>query len=207
MRDPKTGADRHAKASRRTARRAEGGSGEALRRLLGEPNTGAVSARLAARWGLRSGGRSALSVGGARREAEIATLFEPRNEAAAGGLEQVVLADIATAQEWLGMAGRLSRIDVALPGNDTEAEARLRAALPPDAALLALDQRRDHLLRLSDAFRLNLEAFSLLALAVGMLLIYNAFTFAVVQRRAVIARLRALGATRGEVEVIDRARD
>ena len=181
------------------AQLAEGVSGEALRRLLVEPNTVAVSARLAARWGLRSGGRIALSVGGARREAEIATLFEPRNKAAAVGLEQVVLADIATAQEWLGMAGRLSRIDVALPGNDTEAEARLRAALPPDAALLALDQRRDHLLRLSDAFRLNLEAFSLLALAVGMLLIYNAFTFAVVQRRAVIARLRALGATRGEL--------
>src|SRR3569833_2394434 len=181
------------------AQLAEGVSGEALRRLLVEPNTVAVSARLAARWGLRSGGRIALSVGGARREAEIATLFAPRNKAAAVGLEQVVLADIATAQEWLGMAGRLSRIDVALPGNDTEAEARLRAALPPDAALLALDQRREHLLRLSDAFRLNLEAFSLLALAVGMLLIYNAFTFAVVQRRAVIARLRALGATRGEL--------
>lgn len=181
------------------AKLAEGVSGEALRRLLVEPDTVAVSARFAARWRLRSGERIALSAGGATREVEIVALFEPRGEAAAVGLEQVVLADIATVQEWLGMTGRLSRIDVSLSGNDMEAEARLRAALPPDAALLAFDRRRDNLLRLSDAFRLNLEAFSLLALAVGMLLIYNAFTFAVVQRRAMIARLRALGVTRGEL--------
>lgn len=179
------------------AKLGEGVSGEALRRLLVEPDTAAVSARLAARQGLRVGERLALSVGGATREAEIVALFEPRGEAAAAGLERVVLTDLSTAQEWLGMTGRLSRIDVRL--RDEAASARLRAALPAETALLALDQRRDHLLRLSEAFRLNLEAFSLLALAVGMLLIYNAFTFAVVQRRAVIARLRALGVTRGEL--------
>src|SRR3569623_1576830 len=65
--------------------------------------------------------------------------------------------------------------------------------------LLAEDDRRDNLLRLAEAFQRNLKAFSLLALAVGMLLIYNAFTFSVVQRRPMLARLRALGATRGEL--------
>ena len=49
------------------------------------------------------------------------------------------------------------------------------------------------------AFSLNLRALSLLALVVGMFLVYNTMTFSVVQRRALIGTLRALGVTRGEV--------
>ena len=49
------------------------------------------------------------------------------------------------------------------------------------------------------AFSLNLTALSLLALLVGMFLIYNTMTFSVVQRRPLIGTLRALGVTRGEI--------
>ncbi len=49
------------------------------------------------------------------------------------------------------------------------------------------------------AFRTNLTALSLLALVVGMFLIYNTMTFSVVQRRGLLGRLRALGVTRGEL--------
>ncbi len=49
------------------------------------------------------------------------------------------------------------------------------------------------------AFSLNLTALSLLALVVGMFLIYNTVTFSVVQRRPVLGSLRALGMTRREV--------
>src|SRR5256885_174068 len=52
---------------------------------------------------------------------------------------------------------------------------------------------------MTDAFTTNLKAMSLLALLVGTFLIYGAVSFAVLQRRATIAVLRALGATRGEV--------
>src|SRR5205823_4012576 len=54
-------------------------------------------------------------------------------------------------------------------------------------------------LAMTDAFTTNLKAMSLLALLVGTFLIYGAVSFAVLQRRATIAVLRALGATRGEV--------
>jgi putative ABC transport system permease protein len=47
----------------------------------------------------------------------------------------------------------------------------------------------------TDAFALNLTALSLLALVVGMFLIYNTVMFSVVQRRAVLGTLRLLGAT------------
>ena len=45
------------------------------------------------------------------------------------------------------------------------------------------------------AFELNLTALSLLALIVGMFLIYNTVTFSVVQRRPMFAILRCLGVT------------
>ena len=49
------------------------------------------------------------------------------------------------------------------------------------------------------AFRVNLTALSLLALVVGLFLIYNTMTFSVVQRRALFGTLRCLGVTRREV--------
>ncbi len=49
------------------------------------------------------------------------------------------------------------------------------------------------------AFRLNLTALSLLALFVGMFLVYNTAMFTVVSRRKDVGILRSLGATRGEI--------
>ena len=49
------------------------------------------------------------------------------------------------------------------------------------------------------AFELNLQAMSLLALVVGLFLIYNTVTFSVLQRRGVLGIMRSLGATRGQI--------
>src|SRR5215475_16071493 len=53
--------------------------------------------------------------------------------------------------------------------------------------------------QMTAAFELNLTALSLLALVVGMFLIYNTITFSVVQRRGLIGTLRCLGVTRGQI--------
>ena len=52
---------------------------------------------------------------------------------------------------------------------------------------------------MTGAFHTNLTALSLLALLVGMFLIYNTMTFMVMQRRPLLGRLRALGATRRQL--------
>jgi putative ABC transport system permease protein len=52
---------------------------------------------------------------------------------------------------------------------------------------------------MTEAFQLNLTALSLLALVVGLFLIYNTMTFSVVQRRGLFGTLRCLGVTRREV--------
>jgi len=53
--------------------------------------------------------------------------------------------------------------------------------------------------QMTEAFSINLQALSLLALVVGVFLIYNTVTFSVVRRRGTLAVLRALGATRTQI--------
>ena len=131
----------------------------------------------------------------------IAGTLAPEDRLASIGLSDVLLLDIASAQDLLGMQGVLSRIDVRLPdGPEGDAlAAGIRAVLPPDVRLETSGTRTDTMSGMIAAFDLNLTALSMLALIFGMFLIYNAMTFSVVQRRGLLGRLRALGVRRGEI--------
>src|SRR5690606_4489977 len=111
-------------------------------------------------------------------------------------LAELVVVDIATAQELLGRSGFISRIDLVLDGSRAEG---LRAALPPGLRLLDSSGQVGGLEQMTAAFRLNLTALSLLALLVGLFLIYNTLSFTVVRRRPMVGMLRAIGVTRHEV--------
>lgn len=117
------------------------------------------------------------------------------------GLEGVLFTDIATAQERFGRAGRIDGIDLILPGGQrgTALAQAIAELLPAGAELLARDENYAALDRLTRAFRVNLTALGLLALLVGMFLIYNTMSFSVLQRRALMGSLRMLGATRGQL--------
>lgn len=108
----------------------------------------------------------------------------------------LLIVDVATAQGLTGMAGQLSYIDLALASGEAAAVA---ARLPPGTELVAIDEQTAGVVALSRSFELNLTAMGLLALLVGVFLIYNAMSFAVVQRRRLLGRLRAIGVTRGQV--------
>src|SRR5690606_7245759 len=101
--------------------------------------------------------------------------------------------------EVLGRTGTLDRIDVLLPEGDTAGVENIEALLPGGVRLQAVSARIGTVEQMTDAFRTNLLALSLLALVVGLFLIYNTMTFSVVQRRPLFGTLRALGVTRGEV--------
>ena len=115
--------------------------------------------------------------------------------------DDVAVADIATAQEVLGLAGRLTRITLdASDRADSAAQlAALRAALPPGLLLIDSGREARSARALTDAFYTNLDALSLLALLVGGFMIYNTMAFLVMQRRPLFARLRALGVTRAAI--------
>src|SRR5438132_715517 len=170
---------------------------DTLRDWLTEPGAVVMSATAASELGLATGRRLELRVGGVPRPATLIA-----QAAGAGpGLDGVLLTDIAQAQEWLGATGRLSRIDVRLPAGAPGEEllARLRMQLLPSLELRATRAQLRETLAMTDAFTTNLKAMSLLALLVGAFLIYGAVSFAVLQRRPIMAVLRALGATRGQV--------
>lgn len=76
---------------------------------------------------------------------------------------------------------------------------RLSALLPPGAELVSASARSGALEQMTRAFELNLTALSLLALIVGMFLIYNTITFSVVQRRTLLGTLRCVGVTRAQI--------
>src|SRR5207237_6640945 len=95
-----------------------------------------------------------------------------------------------------GRNGRLSRIDlIATPVQ----AAAIAARLPAGLSLVPASEQADTVTQLTAAFQLNLTAFSLLALIVGMFLIYNTVMFSVVQRRRMLGILRCLGVTDREI--------
>ncbi len=163
--------------------------------FLTEPGSVTMSARTAAGLGIRSGDSFSLIAGGIEHEGRLLGTYD--NEQA--GLDNVIIADIATAQAWLGQAGRLSRIDARIADGDADTLARLEAALPDGVRVLTAASRTQATAAMSQAFMTNLTAMSLLALLVGLFLIFNSVSFSVLQRRGLIAIVRALGFTRREL--------
>jgi putative ABC transport system permease protein len=165
-----------------------------------EPGAVVMNAGTARQLRVREGERLTVDVGGARQAATlIGVIRNPRP-----GDATLLLTDIAQAQEWLGMTGRLTRIDVRMPRGPAgrAALAELRRELPPGTQLEQAAGQVRETLDMTSAFSTNLTAMSLLALLVSALLIYGAVSFTVVQRRRTIAILRALGTTRREILTI-----
>lgn len=170
-----------------------------IAQFLTQPGALLISTGLAERYGLRPGARLVLEVAGYEREGFIAGLLAPADSLTSRSLNSLILADVATAQELTGRVGRLDRIDLIVPEGGAALVAQIEARLPEGVRLQAVEARTGAVEQMTAAFRLNLTALSLLALVVGMFLIYNSMTFSVVQRRALFGTLRCLGVTRREV--------
>ncbi len=167
--------------------------------FLTEPGAFLISTDVADRYGLERGARITLDIDGFQRGAFIAGLLQPADDLSRRALEGIILADIATAQELLNRVGKLDRVDLILPEDGEETADRISALLPKSARLQAVEARTGAVRQMTAAFRTNLMALSLLALFVGVFLIYNTMTFSVVQRRPLFGTLRCLGVTPAEI--------
>ena len=170
--------------------------------MLTERNTVLLDAGTANRLGIGRDDEAVLVTGGRSIPVRIAGVLADSTPGSSQSPDSLLLADIATAQEVLDMPGRINRIDAVLGDGDSGAKSRLEALLPDGAALLPSTTRTRSLKQMTGAFHTNLTALSLLALLVGMYLIYNTMTFMVMQRRPLLGRLRALGATRRQLGAI-----
>ncbi len=172
-----------------------------VRAFLTQPATGLIAARTAQHLGLDIGDQLSIRIGTQHRAVTIVGLLNPHEQSAARAVDNLLIMDIAAAQEILGMVGRLSRIDVLAPeGASGQALlARLRQLVPAGVEVLSSRGRSQAITQMTQAFHLNLTALSLLALIVGAFLIYNTMTFSVVQRRGLLGLLRLQGVTRREI--------
>jgi putative ABC transport system permease protein len=133
---------------------------------------------------------------------EIALQSGPRwqrlrvsGDIAAGGAPLVVI-DIAGAQRHFGMLGRLSRIDLKLqPGVQVESLAPL---LPAGVRPAPVDEAEQRVSNLSRAYRVNLTVLALVALFVGVFLVYSVTSLSIAQRTPQFALLGVLGMTAPE---------
>ena len=178
--------------------------------FLTEPDSVLISEALAQRYGLQACPQTSssepncqlrLEIEGRMQSLNIVGLLAPQDEFDRRAVYDLALTDIATAQELTGTLGRIDRIDLILPEGERGDEqlASLQTWLPPSVQLQRVAARTGAIQEMTAAFRVNLTALSLLALLVGLFLIYNTMTFSVVQRRPLFGILRALGMTQGEV--------
>ncbi len=153
----------------------------------------ALSQSAAAALDLQLDDRLQISLQGRSHELQVLVISD--NDSV--GSRDLLIVDIATAQAISGMQDRLSYIDLILDNDDL---AWFDGRLPASVKLVDIQEQAEGVVGLSAAFELNLTAMSLLALLVGVFLIFNAMSFSIVQRRNLLGRLRALGVTRREIK-------
>lgn len=107
----------------------------------------------------------------------------------------LLVMDLPAAQRALGRPGELDRLEWGLrPGARlADLEAQARRLLSPGLLLEPPEQRAESGRTMTAAFRFNLTILSLIALAVGGYLLFQAFDASVNRRRETWATLRALG--------------
>jgi putative ABC transport system permease protein len=173
-----------------TARRSYG-----RMRVLGSADQVLASAATAERLSWTEGQSRAAVVGGRVVQLRLAGVFEPASRAAAAALDNLLLADIATAQSILDQSG-LDRVDLVLtPAQQTE----LAGRLPQGSVLQPAGTSQQTAAELSAAFHISLQALSYLCLLVATFLIFNVVSFTVAHRRQSLGRLRVLGVTSAEL--------
>jgi len=173
---------------------------EQLIAFLTRPGAILVSNETASRYQLSLGSSLTLEIAGKQQLVFVAGILEPADALSRQTLEGMIITDIATAQEITGRLGSLDRIDLILPpDSQRQVIQQIEGILPQGYQVVSTASRSASINQMTEAFRLNLSALSLLALMVGLFLIYNTMTFSVVRRRTLYGLLRCLGVTRREI--------
>ena len=165
---------------------------------LFEPDTIVLSASAALGLKLRKGDSFRVLVGNSPKLLHvIAVLPEGTYNQALG------IMDIATAQWTFSKIGRLNRIDLRLnSGVDVDGyRDALKPRLPAGTLAIAPRVERDRAITVTRAYRVNLNMLALVSLWTGAFLVFSTQSLSVLRRRRSLGLLRALGVTRGGLEI------
>ncbi len=165
-----------------------------------EPDAIFLGRRLAERYGLSVGLPLDVNAGWLARRLVVRGLLEGQGPGKAT-LEELAVMDVAAAQFTFDRLGRLDRIDLVTdPARSVDEVSRaVQALLPPGLTVKRPDQRNAQIERMTRAFRLNVSLLSVVALLVGLFLVYNTVSFAVLRRRREVGILRSLGLSPGGI--------
>lgn len=189
----------------------KGGGGKALFGAdIFNANSAYVGEKFAAKYNLQKGSSFKLLVNDAEKVVNVVDVLAYSGSGKAFG-GNVLVMDIGPAQALFDMPGRISRVDIMLPvdassqTNSPSPEvqkqfvSRIKNALPVDATVQLPSRRSAQVQKMLAAFQYNLAALSLIALLVGMFLIYNTMSMTVIRKRSEIGILRAIGISRSSV--------
>ena len=171
--------------------------------LLTEPDAILLTERFARAHGLSVNGEIQLHTPMGSRRFVIRGLLA--DQGAARSMDgQVAVLDIAAAQLRFGKLGRLDRVDLLLDerADSNRVAAALRQKLPPEVTVERPEARNAQVEQMLASFQLNLFVLSLIALFVGVFLVYNTMSVSVVRQRRQIGILRGVGVNRGQILLV-----
>lgn len=166
-------------------------------KIIIEPGAVVVGQPLAQSLGIGLGDSIQVDVKDQRRWLHVVGILTPKNSVQRQVLENLVVGDISTTQEILGLNGLLSAIDLII--EDQKEIELIQRHLPQDAELLTKEAGSISARHMTRAFYINLTALSLVSLLVGGFLIYNSVSFMSIQRQKLFGILRVLGQTHQQI--------
>lgn len=177
--------------------------------MISRPDRVVISAGLARDRGWRIGRSIRLETGRGTLPVTVGGIIRSGGTAEAFG-GKVLLMDLRAAQFLFARERRIDRIDIVPEAEFAGRSTRTRAGtdalradlarrLPGSLRVEYPAERAGQAVELLASFQVNLRMVSLVALFVGMFLVYNTMSIAVVQRRREIGILRALGVPRGRI--------
>ena len=152
------------------------------------PFTVYISAEIAQRYPDYINNKLTLSFAGEHKNFSVGGVIDLDNNV----LDNILITDIGAAQVFVGMGDNISYIDLRLENHDVE---RIENNLPIGSYLIDLNARNYAQGEMTRAFKTNLFALGLLALVVGMFLVFNTVSFQMLRRKELFALLRVLGFT------------
>lgn len=156
-----------------------------------------VSRSFATRLKLKLGGRFKIDTVTGPRGVVVGAIFRDEGPAQVFGGNVAVMA-LKTAQRLFRRSGTVDRIEILVQGDVEDAARRLREALGPEYVVRPPPTQNSFLDEALTRLR-ALLGIGVVALLVGIFIIYNSVSISVIERVREIGTLRALGATRPQI--------
>ncbi len=156
-----------------------------------------VSKAFAQRRNLKLGGAFRIDTPLGPRPVTIGAIFKDEGAAQVFG-GNIAVMPLKTLQRLFRREGTVDRVEILVPGDVDAAAKRLREAIGPDYLVRPPPSQNSFLDEAMTRLQ-ALQGISIVALLVGLFIIYNSVSISVVERVREIGTLRATGATRNQI--------